>query len=390
MTFSPGPSGLRVAHVGAFGHAAVNGVSQAVGTYLRALQALGAQVQHWDLTADYRDIGYTDAGYPVYHLPISSRLGRKVLGLPPVTQRFLREHLEDIDLVHLHLTFTGENPHLMRLCARAHRPFVLTPHGGYDAGRLESRALLKRVWYPVFERPMLRRAAFLHALQQQEATALQRLAHEQHIVVLPNPVPVIQEPGPFAERDVLLFIGRFDVAQKGLDLLVRAYAQARDAGLQLPLHLVGPDFRGGRDHLEALLAEKHLTGKVTLHGPVNAVGRLAWLGRARAFVAPSRHEGLPMAPLEALAAGVPLILTPGTHLDGLVEAAGAGWAVKGNESALAAALLAAEALPAAEWQHRSARACDLVEQRYSPDAFASTLLREYQYALDRVHDRRSK
>ena len=101
----------------------------------------------------------------------------------------------------------------------------------------------------------------------------------------------------------LLFLGRLDLDQKGLDLLLTAFARVASR-LKLPLVIAGhgPD----RDRVLALIAKLRLGKSVRLTGPAYGLQKKRLLSRSLLAVIPSRHEGFCIFALEALAAGVPV------------------------------------------------------------------------------------
>ncbi|NIP82963.1 MAG: glycosyltransferase, partial [Gemmatimonadetes bacterium] len=111
----------------------------------------------------------------------------------------------------------------------------------------------------------------------------------------------------------LLCYGRLDVYQKGLDVLLEAYGRLRSR-LPSPPRLVIAG-RGDRDRVAAAVAASGLEG-IRLEAPVDRDRVLALMGRAHALLMPSRFEGFPVVPLEAMAAGLPVIAT---SVGGLAE-----------------------------------------------------------------------
>lgn len=101
---------------------------------------------------------------------------------------------------------------------------------------------------------------------------------------------------------VLVGLGRLS-PEKGFDLLVRAHAELRRSGVEHELQLIGegPEL----EPLRRLAAELGVADSVSLPGFVD--NALAGVARATAVVLPSRHEGLPLVLLEALALEVPVI-----------------------------------------------------------------------------------
>lgn len=107
------------------------------------------------------------------------------------------------------------------------------------------------------------------------------------------------------ERPFILALGRLDIAHKGLDVLLRAFAQAQLSGIELV-------FAGrGRDGaaLEALARQLGVEHAVRVMGAVSDEQQLELLGQAMAVVMPSRFEGFGLAAVEALAVGAPFIAT---------------------------------------------------------------------------------
>ncbi len=102
----------------------------------------------------------------------------------------------------------------------------------------------------------------------------------------------------------ILFLGRFDIHQKGLDLLLKAYKLIEDK-ISYPLLLAGhgPD----KYALEKLIKKLHLQKKVSIVGPSYGVEKLKILSEAIYVALPSRSEGFSLFALESMAGGVPLV-----------------------------------------------------------------------------------
>jgi glycosyltransferase involved in cell wall biosynthesis len=116
-------------------------------------------------------------------------------------------------------------------------------------------------------------------------------------------VRAAQDPAPLLPdgRPVVVCTGRL-AHQKGHDLLLRAHARlVRSLPHTVLLLNDGPD----RAPLEALAAELGVQDSVVFVGAVP--GPLPYVGRADLFCLPSRHEGLPLALLEAISLGAPVI-----------------------------------------------------------------------------------
>jgi glycosyltransferase involved in cell wall biosynthesis len=121
-------------------------------------------------------------------------------------------------------------------------------------------------------------------------------------VVIPNPVAVPERPGA-RERGVVVFLGRYG-EQKGTPTLLQAFARVAAEHPEARLIAAGD---GERERAVALAAELGIADRLDARGWLPHDEGQALLARAAVFVLPSREEGLPVALLEAMAHGVPVV-----------------------------------------------------------------------------------
>ena len=124
--------------------------------------------------------------------------------------------------------------------------------------------------------------------------------------IIPNPAMVTVDPGgPVAGSGpgrTMIAMGRL-VPQKGLDLLLQAFARVAEKHPDWSLEILGEGPLRGE--LEALTQALGLRARVRLPGTTREPH--AKLRRADLFVMSSRHEGFPLSLCEALACGLPAI-----------------------------------------------------------------------------------
>jgi glycosyltransferase involved in cell wall biosynthesis len=262
----------------------------------------------------------------------------------------------EVDVAHLHSVFSPPNALLAR---RLRVPYVVSPHGGYAPASLTRSAVRKALYARLVERRLLRGAALRVALTEWEARDLAAYGAGKPIAVIPNgthPAPGDVDPNAFrrelgANPDrLLLFVGRLDVFHKGLDWLIRAVAEA--PGWHVVL--VGSDFRGGGGQLSRLAATLGVGSRVTFAGPRRGQALHEAFAAADCFALTSRWEGLPMSLLEALAHGVPAVVSPAVDQLVGVVAAGAGWSAAPSE--LGELLRRLQQLDRSEQERRAAAA----------------------------------
>jgi glycosyltransferase involved in cell wall biosynthesis len=129
----------------------------------------------------------------------------------------------------------------------------------------------------------------------------------RNLVVLPNPLPnelLMQKRQPVdtTKRRRLIALGRFNEV-KQFDVLINAFSALSQQFQDWDLWIWGEGSERAR--LEGLVAELGLGERVFLPG--RTLTPWVEMGRAQAFVLPSRFEGLPMVLMEAMALGLPCL-----------------------------------------------------------------------------------
>lgn len=119
-----------------------------------------------------------------------------------------------------------------------------------------------------------------------------------------------------AEADFILYYGRFDVFQKGIDVALDAMTILRRDHPALRLKVAGR----GKDaqRIAGMIAERGLDAAVELiaNPPPERVHQL--MSGALAMVMPSRFEGFGMVAAEAMAAGVPVVAADVDAVPGVI------------------------------------------------------------------------
>jgi glycosyltransferase involved in cell wall biosynthesis len=250
------------------------------------------------------------------------------------------------DILHLHSPYFPPNVTLARWARGRRLPYVITPHGALSPGEIRQLWYLKLPYKYLFERRALNGAAFVHAVGARED--LRGYGVTTDIELAPCGIDLSTVPRDLdaralaarhpalRNRRVFLFLGRLDPAQKGLDLLIKAFSAVQlDAAA---LVLVGPDYRGGRARLERLLARLRPSAPVLVIDPVYGTERFEVIAGADVFVNTARWEGTPIAVLEAAALSRPGLLTPVADPLGRLSESGGAISVAAAVDAIAAGL----------------------------------------------------
>jgi len=285
-------------------------------------------------------------------------------------------------LVVFHSTYIPVHARIARKLRKLAIPYLICPHGGMTHYARTYKRLKKTLGNLLFFNQMVDHAAALHCLTQGEAEASN--AWDRPKFVLGNgtdlpPEEDLTSPG-HSPGVRLVFIGRLHVEYKGLDMLLDACDMVRSTlcGANAQVHLYGPDEGGSRRRLAARISRLQLDELVTLHGPVTGRAKTAVFKQADVFLHPSRSEGHPVTVLEALAHGIPCLLTPNTNMAGPVVSAGAGWEVQPSVPSIAAGIESVLSTEKVTLQELGSKARQLAARQYGWQHVASRSVEAYR------------
>ena len=389
---------LRIAHITneAFGLETANGVQQVVYYLARAQAATGQAVAVFSRDDQAVNVLEDDA-------ESTPRARQTVVSTSNVSlrQRMLRRHFENIladkllawqpDIVHFHSVHIPQNVAMAAHLGGVGIAYCVTVHGALFRAALGRGWLKKTLFNLFFERRYLNEARFIHALSPHETEVIRRRGVNRPIVVVPNGVPpdsnvlalrpdalYAESPG-LRDQRVFMFVGRLDPWQKGLDLLVDAFAYAAlpDASLVL----VGPDWRGSRRALATRAERLGISSRVVFIEPAFGQERANLFAAADVFVHPSRWEGLSLSVLAAAAAGKACMLTREADPLGELERARAAVVVDASVSSIAKGLRQAASLSRQDLHIMGTRAQRVAETHFAWPSIAARLVEAYRRAL---------
>jgi glycosyltransferase involved in cell wall biosynthesis len=292
------------------------------------------------------------------------------------------ELLRDADFVFCHKLFRYHNDWVRRVAGRRGIPYCVVPHGALDPYVFTYRALRKRAWLASLGRRLFARSAGLLFATRREQEKARPFSGEARSWVVNWPVPYLPVADPAGARRrvrrqlgipdgdrVLLFLGRLDPMKRPQET-IDAFARTAAAGSHLIL--AGPD---GACSAEALAAHARGAGNVRVIEPVYGAAKWELYHAADAFVNLSARENFGYTVAEALAAGLPVVLSPGNDLAAELDPVRCAW-VAGEDRAAAFAAAMAEALhaPAATLRAMAERGRAWALAHTSLDRFRARLL----------------
>ena len=277
---------------------------------------------------------------------LSTRGHYRALTLNPRVIGFCRTSLRQFDLVHFYGLYDLLGPAVGRFCRRRAIPYVIEPMGMFRP--IDRGFRMKRLWHKNLGRALFRGAAQIVATSEMEQQELlgERVPLEK-LVVRYNGVDsdLCKFPrtrGAFrakwnipSDQPLILFLSRL-IPRKGADMLIEAFAQVCPESGRLVI--AGPEGESGyRAHLERCAKEARVEGRVHFTGPLYEEDKKAALTDADLFALPSRYENFANVAAEAIACGVPVLVTDSCGIHSLVEGR-AGLVIPAQRDALVEAL----------------------------------------------------
>jgi glycosyltransferase involved in cell wall biosynthesis len=323
-------------------------------------------------------------GVQVRYFPVKWPLARVALFYAPALGKACYDHSDQFDVVYLPGSWTYSTFVGARAALRVQIPYVISPRGSFMDWSMSQKTLKKRLYLALIERHLINGAAAIHvtcALEQQQQ---EKWRFEPPAVVIPNGVDVARFGGPSCQgkwRQMLgvppggtlsLFVGRLH-KMKRIDLTIDAFATFARQMPDAHLLIVGPDQDGSGRVARQQAKDLGLTDRVHFAGLLAGSEVRQAYAEADVLVLFSHRENFGMVTAEAMAAGLPALVTREVGLATEVEQADAGLVVAAEPNEAGRVwqrLLSNPALRAAMGERGRA----LVRERFASDVVATRML----------------
>lgn len=360
----PGPSELRTVHVIGRYPPPIDGQSLATQSLARLL-VQDHDVKQFNMTLTDRALlssGYSGARQTIQHyLKLKPKLKSRLSDGNPVLWANISSQP------------SGHWRDLMTVvpCLYPKQPVVAVVHWGNFS------RIFKHWSMAASARKLVRRLDRVVVLSRELANQIEAYVPARKLCVIPNYVPQIASDDDFRIKHAnnaasstirVLFLSHM-IQEKGCYDLLQAIAIATKQGMSLEAHFAGRwNVESDEERFRSEVERLGLKDTVVVHGPIADRKAVAELHQtADVFALPSllAHEAQPLAIMEALSAGTPVIITKLPVLEALVnEEQGASLVPPRDPEAIANELLALSNKEV--WQKKSCAARKHYETEYSP------------------------
>lgn len=251
--------------------------------------------------------------------------GRGIYGYTPRALPWFKEHVSGYDIVFINSIWQYNALAAYRSLSGSSIPYGVFAHGMLDP-YFKRNFPLKHVkksiyWHLSLQSILVNANAVLFTCEEEKVLARQSFSRyrvrEQvlNFGIFGPDVDLAGAAEEFLDRWPLLRGKRLAISmgrlhpKKGIDLLIEAYAASLARNPEWELVIAGPDQVGERLKLQALATQLGVAGRITWTGMLS--GSLKWGGLAAAevFVLPSHQENFGIVVTEALACGLPVIIS---------------------------------------------------------------------------------
>jgi len=289
--------------------------------------------------------------------------------------RALRARIPDYDIVHNHSLYLFHGMISGHYCRKYGVPYLIRPCGVLDPYIFRRHRFRKAFLERLFGRRNLRYAAAVNFTTEAEMSLARKALPFGNSVVVPlglhlenyrmtiakglfrKTFPVV------GDKKIILFLSRINF-KKGLDILIPAFARVAAKRGDVHLVLAGPDNEGLGSKVREWIEAKGIGDITTFTGMLQDETKMAALNDAEMFVLPSYSENFGIAVIEAMACGLPVVISDKVNIWPEISTAKAGLVVPCDVTRVANAM--------AELLDDPARASgmgnngkNLVEERYS-------------------------
>lgn len=273
------------------------------------------------------DIWLDEKGYRIKYFPCSI-WGGSVWSTRLAS--WVYHNIRNYDILHINIIFNPINLPFYLACFLWKIPYLIAPRGMLEPWALNYKAWKKRSYYKLLELPALNGASGIHTLATSEAEKIRSLCLKTSVFTVPNGIhkrdfqklvdsDVFYQAFPaLKNKKFILFLGRLD-PKKGFDLLASAFSRVVAKYPDIHLVVAGPDNIGFLTTIKKYFEDAQCLSSVTFTGLLEGNLKLSALTAASLYVAPSYSEGFSMSVLEAMASGLPCVITTGCNFPEAAE-----------------------------------------------------------------------
>jgi glycosyltransferase involved in cell wall biosynthesis len=306
--------------------------------------------------------------------------------------KWLCSNIQDYDLIHTHYLFSFA-PTIACAIARWHKvPYIMRTIGQLTPWALTQSRLKKQIYSALIERCNLNQSAAIHCTTTEESQDAVLYGITSPKLVLPLGVTsgsiIHKAPQELRKRycipiniPIVLFLSRLHYVKRP-DLLIESITQLSNEGKSVHLIIAGTGDNDYTQYLQDLVISSKMHSHITFVGFVTGKDKQLLLQGSDILALLSYSENFGVAVAEALAAGLPVVITPGVQISPEIQSAQAGLVVSGELEEVKNAL--SQLLSSSELREQFGRnGQTLAQDIYSWPTITKKLIQLYEDVIEK-------
>ncbi len=304
----------------------------------------------------------------------------------------LRKNLKRFDLVHIQAVWNYPTAVSAYYCRQYDKQYIISLRGTLYPCTIGKKSWKKLPYYYLVAKRDLKGASAIHYTTEDEAERSHPfLGLNNQEIIIPNGMDLseyndlstnesLKRCYPILkDKKVILFLGRINW-KKGLDILSKAFGQLARERKEVHLLIAGPDEEGYGEKVRRWFEEEGVLEQVTFMGMLTGKDKLAVFAGSDIFVLPSYSENFGMAVIEAMASGLPVIISDQVGIYKEVAESKAGRVIETDAEQLAEAM--ANLLDNPDTcKEMGENGLKLVKEQYSLGKVAKRMVNMYEKVL---------
>jgi glycosyltransferase involved in cell wall biosynthesis len=259
---------------------------------------------------------------------------------------WLWQNISQYDILHIHAIFSYASTMAMTIARYKNIPYIVMPHGLLCEWSLRQSPRRKEIYLKLIEKANLNNTQAVHLTSRQEQQEIFQLGLSAVNFVLPlglflpNQLTdaryrLRQYLNLPTDEPVILFLSRLH-PKKGLDYLIPALGKLNHH--RFTFVIAGSGSKEYEAEIESLLVSNKIRDRTHFVGFVEGETKNIFMQGADLFALTSHSENFAVVVLEALAAGIPVLVTPGVALAPVIQQNQLGYVAELDVCAIASAL----------------------------------------------------
>lgn len=308
----------------------------------------------------------------------------------PMTQ-WLKKNVANYDLLHIHAVFSYSTTAAAFYARKFGVPYIIYPHGMLAPWPLRKSRIRKALYLKAMEQKTIEGANAIQFTAEEEFSMSTAVGKSRFVLPcifdLEENYKERSNGASVHTKTNILFLSRID-PKKGIDTLISALQRLASEGREFVFTLAGSGDTAYEEKVAGMIRDAGLLSRTVIKGFVTGEEKASTFREADIFVLPSHQENFGIAVVEAMAYGLPVIISNEINIHSEIARARAGLVVPPTIDDLYKAILELIKKPKLRIEMgQSGR--QFARDRYSPSATAREMTRVYHDVIHGSRDSRA-